>query len=253
MYNHCIHSHNFYKIVSFNDYLLEHFQSCNNYERGLPPAMVGVMKGQQMPEMIPMNGSSSANWQPHMPEMHDPRLFDRNRMLPDGPYSSDLRAINGCPSESPRGTHPHAQFPMNCRECFHNSLDANNDLMLGCSHNSSDKFSVHVPDENLTLEQKQHRSKGLAQLTKIHQMLMGDGSLQDGRQVYMDQPPASGMYSCRPRLMGLSHQPAMMPHGGMMHARGMLAPHQQHMMMSSTHGCCPGKPPFEMNGKGQVI
>lgn len=230
------------------------------------------MKGQPGPGMIRMLGPTPTNWGPHQPlGMEDPNIMGPGGMMPNGPYppgGPGSRMMGGWPGQGCGGPHPHLHPAMGPSGYIHsNMVDMENDMMLGVSHNPSNISSSQVPDENLTIEQRQHRSKGLAQLTKIHQMLMGENSQQELRQSSMGHeghPSGPNMYPGGPGMMSsqqqamMSQQQTMMSQSGMMPPHGMMSPQHQHMM---THQAMmpygprgpSGMGPMGMNGKDHMM
>ncbi|CAL1542898.1 unnamed protein product, partial [Lymnaea stagnalis] len=224
----------------------------NSFRHGMPPNMMGLMKGQPGPGMMRMHGPMAPSWGPQMPPgpgMEDPNMMGPGGMMPNGPYQPGgpgPRMMGGWPGQGCGGPHPHSHGPMGPGGYGPGSMmDMENEMMMG-GHLNPNISSSQVPDENLTLEQRQHRNKGLAQLTKIHQMLMGVNGQHDGSQQPMGpdghpggpgmgHPGGPGMYH-GPGMMSsqqqamMSQQQAMMSQGGMMHPHGMMSPQHQHMM-----------------------
>ncbi|KAH9518814.1 hypothetical protein Btru_006329 [Bulinus truncatus] len=241
----------------------------NNYRQGMPPNMMGGMKGQPGPGMMRMHNPMQQSWGPQMPPgsgMDDPGMMGPGGMMPNGPYQPGgpgPRMMGGWPGQGCGGPHPHSHGPMG--PGGYGMMDLESEMMMAGHHNPNISSS-QVPDENLTLEQRQHRSKGLAQLTKIHQMLMGVNGQHDGGQQPMGpdgHPGGPSMYPGGPGMMQsqqqamMSQQQVMMPGRGMMHPHGMMSPQHQHMMSQqgmSPYGPRgpPGMAPPGMNGKEQV-
>ncbi|KAK0044006.1 B-cell CLL/lymphoma 9-like protein [Biomphalaria pfeifferi] len=235
----------------------------NNFRQGMPPNMMGGgMKGQPGPGMMRMHNPMQPNWGPQMPQgpgMDDPGMMGPGGMMPNGPYQPGgpgPRMMGGWPGQGCGGPHPHSHGPMGPGGYGPGSLmDMENELMMA-GHLNPNISSSQVPDENLTLEQRQHRSKGLAQLTKIHQMLMGVNGQHDGNQPPMGpdgQPCGPSMYPGGPGMMSpqqqamMSQQQAMMSQGGMMHPHGMMSPQHQHMMAQQ------GMPPYGPRGPPGMV
>lgn len=218
--------------------------------------------------MMRMHGPMPPSWGPQMPPgpgMEDPNMMGPGGMMPNGPYQPGgpgPRMMGGWPGLGCGGPHPHSHGQMGPCGYRPSMMDMENEMMMAGHHNPNISSS-QIPDENLTLEQRQHRAKGLSQLTKIHQMLMGGNGQHDGGQPPMgpDGHPG-GMYPGGPGMMSqqqqamMSQQQAMMSQGGMMHPHGMMSPQHQHMMAQqgmSPYG--PRGPPGMgpgMNGKEQV-
>ncbi|XP_059175649.1 B-cell CLL/lymphoma 9-like protein [Physella acuta] len=240
-----------------------------NYRQGMAPNMMGGMKGQPGHGMMRMHGPMPPSWGPQMPPgpgMEDPNMMGPGGMMPNGPYQPGgpgPRMMGGWPGQGCGGPHPHSHGQMGPCGYKPSMMDMENEMMMAGHHNPNISSS-QVPDENLTLEQRQHRAKGLSQLTKIHQMLMGGNGQHDGGQPPMGpdgHPGGPGMYPGGPGMMSpqqqamMSQQQAMMSQGGMMHPHGMMSPQHQHMMAQqgmSPYG--PRGPPGMgpgMNGKEQ--
>ena len=242
--------------------------------------MMGPMKGQNPMTMMRMHGPSPGYMGPQSgPGMEDPNMMGPGNMGPNGPYNPGgpgprMMAYmgQGCGNPHPHH-HPHPGHPGSMGPGYGpggpggmpgSMMDEMNEMMMNQNH-MNQLSSSQIPDENLTPEQRQHRSKGLAQLTKIHQMLLGGSGPQDGRQqmgpngphpgeMYPGGPP--GMMTSQQQAM-MSQQQAMMSQGGMMPPHGMMGPQgPPHMMQPgmSPYGPRgpPGMPPG-MNGKDQVM
>lgn len=221
---------------------------------------MGGMRGQHGPGMMRMSGPSPASWGPQQPPSMEEMMVS-DGMMPNGPYHPGglgAKAMGGWPVQGCAGYHPHSHLPVGPSGYpLGNMMDIENELMMGGHYNPSNISSSQVPDENLTIEQRQHRSRGLAQLTKIHKMLMGSGGPQDPRQPPMGHENHPGMYPSGPGMMtpqqqAMMSQHPMMSQGGMMPPHGMMSPQHQHMM--AQQGMTPYGPrgPPGMNGKEQV-
>ncbi|GFN87712.1 RNA-directed DNA polymerase from mobile element jockey [Plakobranchus ocellatus] len=254
----------------------------SNFRPGGPQGMMGAMKGQQMGAgMIRMPGPATMNWGPHGPgSMEDPNMMGAggpDGMMPNGQYGgprmirgSGPGSWTGGPPHMPGGCYPGGGPPM---------MEIESQMMPGGPSLPNNPLSIsQVPDENLTMEQRQHRSKGLAQLTKIHQMLMGgNGSNSNGQsgcppttggppqqmggpEVGPGMYPA-GMMGSQQAMMQQQQQQTMMSQGGgmMPHHPGMMSPQQQqHQHMMAQQGMSPygprgppGMGPPGINGKDQ--
>ncbi|BFZ16036.1 hypothetical protein BsWGS_19076 [Bradybaena similaris] len=237
----------------------------SSFRHSMPSGMMGSMKGgQQAPGMIRMPGPSPPGWGPQHPSAMDGMMGPEGMML-NGPYNPGgpgPRMMGNWPGQGCSGLHPHSHGPMGPSGYpLGSMMDMEAEMMMGGPHNPTNISSSQIPDENLTLEQRQHRSRGLAQLTKIHKMLMGGGNPGDGQQPPLGHEGHPGMFHGGPGMMtsqqqAMMSQHAMMSQAGMMPPHGMMSPQHQHMMAQqamSSYGPRgpPGMVPPGMNGKDQ--
>ncbi|RUS89913.1 hypothetical protein EGW08_002354 [Elysia chlorotica] len=211
----------------------------------------GMMAGMKGPSqmgsgMVRMPGPT---WGPQGPE--DPSMMGPGGpagMMPNGQYMGP-RMMGGGGGGGPGGGGgwgggpPHNVMPgMGPGGCYPGGgpsmMDIESEMMMGgpggmmaANNNNNNPLSVsQVPDENLTMEQRQHRSKGLAQLTKIHQMLMGGAGGNNGPSGGPNGQPGPG--GCPP----MSQQPMGGPDGGMYPGpHGMMTSQHQAMMQQQQH------------------
>ncbi|CAG5118742.1 unnamed protein product, partial [Candidula unifasciata] len=237
----------------------------SSFRHGMLPAVMSSMKaGQQAPGMIrmPGPGPSPPGWGPQHPSAMEGMMGPEGMML-NGPYhpgGPGPRMMGSWPGQGCSGLHPHPHGPMGPGGYpLGSMMDMESEMMMMGGPHNSNISSSQIPDENLTLEQRQHRSRGLAQLTKIHKMLMGGSNPGDGQQPPHGHEP--GMYHGGPGGMtshqqqAMMSQHAMMTQAGMMPPHGMMSPQHQHMMAQqmSSYGPRgpPGMVPPGMNGKEQ--